>query len=83
MKNLMIIIDIKCCNEKKVILKDFEKSLKKNLSEYNIEFIHENSDLDVICTQGYKMVEFENSSSEEQKHVIEKLEQVFYELSEV
>lgn len=83
MKTLTIVIDIRCCNEKKVVLSDFENSLKRNFSEYDINFIHDSSSLDVICTQGYKVVELQNSSSKEQKQVETKLEQIFYELSEV
>jgi len=82
MKTLTIVIDIRCCNEKKVVLADFENSLKKNFSKYDVKFIHENSSLDVICEQGHKMVDFENTSDEEQKQIVTKIEQTFYELSE-
>ena len=82
-RTLKIIIDLRCCNEKNIIVDDFQNDLKNEFSNYNTTFSLDKSPIDVICTQGYLMIDVENSTDKEINDITKTIEKTFHTMERV
>ncbi|MDQ1244506.1 MAG: hypothetical protein QG565_846 [Campylobacterota bacterium] len=80
MKRLYIAIDSRYCNEKKVCIENFENTLKKVFSKYDVQCGIKDSDSDIICTNGCYMFEIENPMDDEQNNIQGIIKKIFDEL---
>ncbi len=80
MRNLEIIVDKRCCNEKKVSIDEFQKKIQSELSQYKIKFAYDNSPSDAFCNHGYTRIDFINTSQEEQLNVTDIINNIFNEI---
>ena len=77
MTSLTIVIDKKCCKEKKVYIDDFEENLRDRLPMYTIQFRYDCSPEDAFCEYGYTMFELVNPSEGENLRVRSIIDEVF------
>jgi len=83
LKDLEIVIDRRCCSEKKVSVDDFQEKIQNQLSVYKIKFAYDNSPVDAFCEYGYTMIGFVNASEEEQSNVTNNINKIFNELIKI
>ena len=83
MTSLTIVIDKKCCKEKKVCIDNFEKNLIDRLSTYTVQFRYDCSPEDAFCEYGYTMLELANPSEGESLRVKSIIDEVFNNLERI
>lgn len=83
MKDLAIVVDRRCCNQKKVPINDFQEKIQNKLSMYEVKFTYYNSSTDAFCTQGHTKIDFINTSKEEQLNVENSINTIFNALANI
>jgi len=77
MKELKITIDKRCCIKNEILIDDFKIKIQNNFPKYQINFLYTESPQDSFCKNGYTSIKFINTTEDQQKHIIDTLNNIY------